>query len=130
MCLHFNKYRHYRHVWVGDELPQHPALYSTLTVRVLPRVLLPHQSDTLTIPIQVLPEPDVPGVYLPQGGLIQTTEDYDLVLEGLAIVERDGFYREREMEGEITTGDLDANPSDVEDEGGVVFGGTWPGEVG
>ncbi|CAM9224731.1 unnamed protein product, partial [Ectocarpus fasciculatus] len=87
------------------------------------------QSDTLTIPIRVLPEPDVPGVYLPQGGLIQTTEDSDLVLEGLAIVERDGFYREGEMEGEITTGGLDANPSDVEDEGAVVFGGTWPGEI-
>lgn len=129
MCLYFKKYRHYRHVWVGDELLQYPALYSTLTVYILPVALLPHQSDTLTIPIRVLPEPDVPGVYLPQGGLIQTTEDTDLVLEGLAIVERDGFYRQGEMEGEMTTSSLGADPSDVHDEGAVAFGGTWPGEV-
>ena len=86
----------------------------------------PHQSDTLIIPISVLPEPDLPGVYLPQGGLIQTTEDSDLVLEGLAIVERDGFYEEGEMEGEITPADLDAVDTAEE---ATAIGGPWPGEV-
>lgn len=86
----------------------------------------PGKSDTLTIPIRVLPEPDLPGVYLPQGGLMQTTEDADLVVEGLAIVERDGFYEEGEMEGEITPPDLDAVDADEE---AAVIGVTWPGEV-
>lgn len=70
--------------------------------------------------------PDVPGVYLPQGGLIQTTEDADLVLEGLSIFERDGFYADGEMKGEITPRDLDAVEPDDE---AVAIGGTWPGEV-
>lgn len=68
----------------------------------------------------------MPGVYLPQGGLMQATEDADLVVEGLAIVERDGFYEQGEMEGEITPPDLDA--VDAAEEAAAI-GGTWPGEV-
>ena len=41
----------------------------------------------------------MPAVYLPRGGLITTTEDSDIVLEGLAIAEMDGVYNEGEMEG-------------------------------
>lgn len=57
---------------------------------------------------------------------MQTTEDADLVVDGLAIVERDGFYEEGEMEGAITPPDLDADDADEES---VAIGGTWPGEV-
>lgn len=57
---------------------------------------------------------------------MQTTEDADLALKGLAIVERDGFYEEGEMEGEIMPADLDA--VDIDEEAAAI-GGTWPGEV-
>lgn len=57
---------------------------------------------------------------------MQTTEDADLVLQGLAIVERDGFYEEGEMEGDMTPPDLDAVDAGEE---AAAIGGTWPGEV-
>lgn len=56
---------------------------------------------------------------------MQTTEDADLVVEGLVIVERDGVYGEGETEGEIAPDDLDA----VDAGEGAAIGGTWPGEV-
>lgn len=68
----------------------------------------------------------MPGVYLPQGGLMETTEDADLVVEGLAVVERDGFYEAGEMEGEIMPADLDAVDADEE---AASIRGSWPGEV-
>lgn len=47
-------------------------------------------------------------------------------MEGLAVVERDGFYEEGEMEGEFTPPDLDAVGADEE---AASIGRTWPGEV-
>lgn len=56
-----------------------------------------------------------------------TTEDADLVLEGLAILERDGFYQDGEMEGDITVGDLDYFDADAGET--TAMRGTWPGKV-
>lgn len=89
------------------------------TILILVALTLTPQSDTITIPIRVLSEPDLPGVYLPRGGLVQTTEDSDLVLEGFSIVERDGIYGKGEMEGENIPGD----------EGASAVGGSWQGKV-
>lgn len=57
---------------------------------------------------------------------MQTTEDADLVVKGLAIVERDGVYEEGEMEGDIPPPDLDAVDADEE---AAAINATWPGEV-
>lgn len=57
---------------------------------------------------------------------MQTTEDSDLVIEGLAIVDRDGFYEDGEMDGNFSPRDLDVVAADE----GAAIGGTWPGEVG
>lgn len=54
---------------------------------------------------------------------MQTTEDADLVLEGLVIVDRDGFYEEGETDGEIAPGEMD------NDDERPAIAGTWPGEV-
>lgn len=55
---------------------------------------------------------------------MQTTEDSDLVIEGLVIVDRDGFYEGGETDGEFASGDLDAGVGE-----GAAISGTWPGEV-
>lgn len=65
-------------------------------------------------------------VYLPSGGLLQSSEDSDLVLEGLAIVERDGIYAEGEMGGEFTMEDFDVREDGA---GTSLVGGSWQGEV-
>lgn len=57
---------------------------------------------------------------------MQTSEDLDLVLEGLAIVERDGVYAEGEMGGEFTVEDFDARDAGA---GTSLVGGSWQGEV-
>lgn len=59
-----------------------------------------HQSDTIAIPIRILPEPDKPSINLPPGKLLTTTEDLDIALENLRIVERDGIYEDGEAEGD------------------------------
>lgn len=82
--------------------------------------------DELIIPIRVLPEPDLPDVHLPRGGWLQTTEDSDLILQGLAIVERDGIYETGEMEGAIVIPDLDALDSRAVAHGPGV---SWQGKV-
>lgn len=65
-------------------------------------------------------------VYLPSGGLVQSSEDSDLVLEGLEIVERDGIYAEGEMDGHFTIEDFDASDAGA---GTSLVGGSWQGEV-
>lgn len=57
---------------------------------------------------------------------MQATEDSDLVLQGLAILERDGIYEEGEMEGDIAIEGLDAAGAN---EGTSVVGGSWQGKV-
>lgn len=57
---------------------------------------------------------------------MQSSEDSDLVLEGLAIVERDGFYAEGEMAGELTIEDFDAIDAG---RGVPLAGASWQGEV-
>lgn len=127
-CTHITRVPHS----VGNTFPEaqkdmrkHRQTLSAKLISCVPTSSL-RQSDTLTIPIIVLPEPDVPGVYLPQGGLMHTTEDADLAVEGLVIIERDGFYEEGEMKGEIVPPDLDAVDATGE---AAAIGGTWPGEV-
>lgn len=57
---------------------------------------------------------------------MKTTEDSDLVLEGLFIAERDGVYQKGEMEGAHGVQDMDS--IDI-DEGTSVVGGSWQGQV-
>lgn len=60
---------------------------------------------------------------------MKATEDSDITLEGLRIVERDGVYEEGEMHGENRTQDMD-----VADSSGIIpFISTatriWQGKV-
>lgn len=87
------------------------------------------QSDKIHIPIRVLSEPDPPLIYLPAGGVVSTIEDQDVVLDNMFIVERDGFYDEGEMEGEI--GDRDMDDVDARGVKWADFAGgrRWQGKV-
>lgn len=57
---------------------------------------------------------------------MQSSEDSDLVLEGLAIVERDGSYAEGEMDGEFAIEEFDVSDAGARTS---LVGGSWPGEV-
>lgn len=57
---------------------------------------------------------------------MKTTEDSDLVLEGLFIAERDGVYQQGEMEGEYSVQDMDSIHLD---QGTSAVGGSWQGKV-
>lgn len=73
--------------------------------------ILTSQSDTLVIPVRILPEPDSPLIYVPVGALVKAAEDLDVLLQGIAIVERDGVYGEGEMQGGNPTHDMDETNS-------------------
>lgn len=57
---------------------------------------------------------------------MKTTEDSDLVLEGLFIAERDGIYQKGEMEGAYIVQDMDSIDTDA---GTLLVGGSWQGQV-
>lgn len=83
-----------------------------------------HKRDTLIVPITILPEPDGPLVYVPAGGLVKAVEDSDVVLKGLEIVEKDGVYKEGEMEGEYAFQDSNETMDIVS-----TRGRSWQGKV-
>lgn len=65
-------------------------------------------------------------MYLPRGGLVQGIEDSDIVLDGLAIVERDGIYEEGEMEGNSIIENLDGAGNN---QNRAAVSRSWPGKV-
>ncbi|CAM9142464.1 unnamed protein product, partial [Choristocarpus tenellus] len=76
------------------------------------------QSDTLTVPILILSEPDEPIIHFPSQEYLDAVEDSDLVVVGLHIDEKDGMYAAGEMDGFIFS-DLDEFQTKR----------IWPGQV-
>ncbi|CAM9199449.1 unnamed protein product, partial [Discosporangium mesarthrocarpum] len=76
------------------------------------------QSDTVTIPISILSQPDEPIILAPRGDFVEAIEDSDTVIEGFGIIEKDGVYVEGEMAGLMLPDLGDFHPSRV-----------WPGQV-
>lgn len=88
-----------------------------------------HQSDTIVIPIRILPEPDKPSIHLPPGKLLTTTEDLDIVLENLRIMERDGIYEDGEAEGDSAEVGDDGIEPQVDAGAASAVTRSWEGKV-